>query len=71
MQLSFNCQTLTECADFNDVKQRIYHVPSLQDLFKTVNAEVILDFFGGWVGGGGKQLPCTRFYNEHCNYFVA
>ena len=33
-----------DCADFNDVRRRIYPVPSLQDLFKTVNPEVILDF---------------------------
>ena len=25
---------LIECADFNDVRQRFYQVPSLQDLFK-------------------------------------
>ena len=26
---------LIECVDFNDVRQRFYQVPSLQDLFKT------------------------------------
>ena len=26
---------LIECGDFNDVRQRFYQVPSLQDLFKT------------------------------------
>ena len=35
---------LIECVDFNDVRQRFYQVPSLQDLFKTVKAEVILEF---------------------------
>ena len=30
--------------DFNDVRQRFYQVPFLQDLFKTVKPEVILDF---------------------------
>ena len=35
---------LIECVDFNDVRQRFYQVPSLQDLFKTVKPEVILDF---------------------------
>ena len=35
---------LIECADFNDGQQRFYQVPSLQDLFKTVKPEVILDF---------------------------
>ena len=35
---------LIECVDFNDVRQRFYQVPSLQDLFKTVEAEVILEF---------------------------
>ena len=34
---------LIECVDFNDVRQRFYQVPSLQDLFKTVNPEVILE----------------------------
>ena len=29
---------------FNDVRQRFYQVPTLQDLFKTVKPEVILDF---------------------------
>ena len=29
---------------FNDVQQRLYQVPSLQDLFKTVKPEVILEF---------------------------
>ena len=29
---------------FNDVRQRFYQVPSLQDLFKTVKPEVILEF---------------------------
>ena len=33
-----------ECADFNDVTLIFYQVPSLQDLFKTVRPEVILDF---------------------------
>ena len=33
-----------ECVDFNDVRQRFYQVPTLQDLFKTVKPEVILDF---------------------------
>ena len=32
---------LIECVDFNDVRQRFYQVPSLQDLFKTVKPEVI------------------------------
>ena len=36
---------LIECVDFNDVGQRFYQVPSLQDLFKTVKPEVILGFF--------------------------
>ena len=35
---------LIECVDFNDVRQRLYQVPSLQDLFKTVKPEVILEF---------------------------
>ena len=35
---------LIECVDFNDVRQRFYQVPSLQDLFNTVKPEVILDF---------------------------
>ena len=35
---------LIECVDFNDVRQRFYQVPSLQDLFKTVKPEVILEF---------------------------
>ena len=35
---------LIECVDFNDVRQRFYQVPTLQDLFKTVKPEVILDF---------------------------
>ena len=35
---------LIECVDFNDVRQRFYQVPSLPDLFKTVKAEVILEF---------------------------
>ena len=29
---------------FSDVRQRFYQVPSLQDLFKTVKPEVILEF---------------------------
>ena len=32
------------CADVNDVQRRFYQAPSLQDLFKTVKPEVILDF---------------------------
>ena len=39
---------LIECVDFNDVRQRFYQVHSLthslQGLFKTVKAEVILEF---------------------------
>ena len=35
---------LIECVDFNDVHQRFYQVPYLQDLFKTVKPEVILEF---------------------------
>ena len=35
---------LIECVDFNDVRQRFDQVPSLQDLFKTVKPEVILEF---------------------------
>ena len=35
---------LIECVDFNDVRQRFYQVPSLQDLFKTVKPELILEF---------------------------
>ena len=35
---------LIECVDFSDVRQRFYQVPSLQDLFKTVKPEVILEF---------------------------
>ena len=35
---------IIECADFKDVWQRFYCVPTLQDLFKTVKPEVILDF---------------------------
>ena len=35
---------LIECVDFNDVRQCFYQVPSLQDLFKTVKPEVILEF---------------------------
>ena len=35
---------LIECVDFNDVHQRFYQVPSLQDLFKIVKPEVILEF---------------------------
>ena len=34
---------LIECADFNDGQQLFYQVPSLQDLFKTDKADVILD----------------------------
>ena len=34
----------TVSVDFNDVRQRFYQVPTLQDLFKTVKPEVILDF---------------------------
>ena len=33
-----------KCVDFNNVRQRFYQVPSLQDLFKTVKPEVILEF---------------------------
>ena len=45
----YNCpltikHLLIECVDFNDVRQRFYQVPSLQDLFKTVKPEVILEF---------------------------
>ena len=36
---------LIECVDFNDVHQRFYQVPSLQDLFKAVKPEVILEVF--------------------------
>ena len=32
---------LTQRVDFNEVRQRFYQVPSLQDLFKTVKPEVI------------------------------
>ena len=39
-----NKHLLIECVDFNDVRQRFYQVPSLQDLFKTFKPEVILDF---------------------------
>ena len=35
---------LIQCVDFNDVRQRFYQVPSLQDLFKTVKPEVMLEF---------------------------
>ena len=35
---------MIECIDFNDVRQTFYQVPSLQDLFKTVKPEVILEF---------------------------
>ena len=35
---------LIECVDINDVHQRFYQVPSLQDLFKAVKPEVILEF---------------------------
>ena len=35
---------LLECADFNNVRRRFYQVLSLQNFFKTVNPEVILDF---------------------------
>ena len=35
---------LIECVDFSDVRQRFYGIPSLQDLFKTVKPEVILEF---------------------------
>ena len=35
---------LIECVDFSNVRQRFYRVPSLQDLFKTVKPEVILEF---------------------------
>ena len=35
---------LIECVDFTDVRQRFYQVPSLQDLFKAVKPEVILEF---------------------------
>ena len=35
---------LIECADFNHGQQRFYQVLSLQDLFKTVKAVMILGF---------------------------
>ena len=35
---------LIECVNFNDVRQGFYQVPSLHDLFKTVKAQIILDF---------------------------
>ena len=38
---------LIECVDFNYVRRRFYQVPFLQNLFKTVNPEVILDFLKG------------------------
>ena len=44
---------LIKCAD---VRQRFYQVPSVQDLFKAVKPEVILDFL--------NQLCCTVFYKE-------
>ena len=42
----WQCQSMSliECVDFNAVRQRFYQVPSLQDLFKTVKPEVILEF---------------------------
>ena len=33
---------LIECADFTDIRQKCYQVPTLQDPFKTLKAEVIL-----------------------------
>ena len=41
---SYAPHLLIECAYFNDVRQIFYQVPSLQDLFKTVKADVILDY---------------------------
>ena len=35
---------LIECAEFNYAKQRFYRVPSLQDLFKTFKADVVVDY---------------------------
>ena len=46
---------LIECVDFNDVCQRFYQVPSLQDLFKTVKPEVILEF-----------LKAAALYRQSC-----
>ena len=48
---------LIECANFNYVRRRFYQVSSSQDLFKTVKAEVILDFWKA-------ELHCTVFYEE-------
>ena len=42
--LSYAPHLLIECGYFNDVRQIFYQVPSLQDLFKTVKADVILDY---------------------------
>ena len=47
---------LIECADFNDVRHRFYQVLSLQDLFKIVQPEVILELVFL------MQLRCTDFY---------
>ena len=44
LMIRFYTLILTKCVDFNDVRQRFYQVPSLQDLFKTVKPEVILQF---------------------------
>ena len=41
---AYHCRSLGECADLNDGRRIFYQVPSLQDLFKTVEPEVILDF---------------------------
>ena len=50
-----NCPlTIKHLFDFNNVRQRFYQVPSVQDLFKTVKPEGILEFL--------KQLRCTDFY---------
>ena len=44
LMIRFYTLILAKCVDFNDVRQRFYQVPSLQDLFKTVKPEVILEF---------------------------
>ena len=51
--LSSNHQTPTNRMYFNDAWGRFYQAPSLQDLFKTVKPDVILDLL--------KAERCTGF----------
>ena len=58
---------LIDCADFNDMSRRFYQVPSLQDRFKTLKPEVILDFLTSaalyrllWRASQLEALTCYR-----------